>query len=395
MSIEQEIQKNKKISKQPKTKKQVWMVMRTVLIAAVLGIFAGAIGALLAFNYLSDYLSNILSPAPVTSVSPAARVVSPGTFESAVETAQEKVVPAMVTFYRAKQGGEPSDSIYFDNDVLGYGLIFTSDGWLITTADVFGQLADAQVTVRAGNDFYEVENSLADEASGAMFVKIDGENLPVVQISEDRFIESGDRLLVVWGGGNFASANLVNKRHLKIGPGNYLKDSETVESRLLLSSGACEDSAVIVNYTGEVVGIVWEAAEEGTIGLPLKLLNPLMRSLLKEGSFVRPNFGVRYIDLAQAPGLGNELTMGNPRGALIWPGPGGSPAAIEEGSPAEGAGLIEGDIILSVNGQALNGHGNLSELLLDYAPGDRLNLEVMRDNETININLSLGSQNDV
>jgi len=376
-----------------KTKKQLWIVLRTVVIAAILGILAGAVGALIAFNYLSDYLTSIVTPTTLAPVS-LTRVVSPGSLESAVELAEEKVVPAMVTFYKKKSGVDPSTSIYFENDILGYGLVFTSDGWLIGSGAALAGHAAGDVVAGVGDKLYEAENFMVDEVTGAQFVKISAENLPVVQLADDNYVSSGDRMVVIWGADNFESSNLINKDYNPLTATNYLEGSETVGSRLLLTSGT-KDGAAIINYNAEVVGMVWETSSEGTIGLGLELLKPLMISLLKEGDFVRPYLGVRYIDLARVQGVDSELSQGRSEGALLSASADSKLLAVEEDSPAEEAGLAAGDIILSVNGQSLNSHGSLSRILLNFNPGDRLSLEILRAGETLSINLTLSALNDV
>ncbi len=391
--MQQDKPKSKPDSRSAKAKKQAWIVFRTVVIAAVLGIFAGAIGALLAFNYLSDYLSSIVSPPSVQTVSPAARVVSPGSLESAVELAQEKVVPAMAIFYKAKSGTEPEENIYFEDDILGYGVVFTSDGWLITSGDVMQGIRNFDVRVGIGRKLYEIERSLIDELTGAEFVKVNAENLSVVQLADEDYIASGDRMVVIWSE-NYEAVNLINKEYNPLSETNYLESSEVVSSRLLLTAGDAE-GGVIVNYSGEVVGMVWEESKEGTIGLGLELLRPLMKSLLKEGDFVRPYLGVNYINLGRVQGLDEEITQGRRQGALIWSGPDDEPMAVLGGSPAEEAEIGKGDVIISVNGQILNSHGTLSRMLLDFNPGDRLNLEILRAGETMSINLTLSALNEV
>jgi len=120
-----------------------------------------------------------------------------------------------------------------------------------------------------------------------------------------------------------------------------------------------------------------------------------MISLLKEGDLARPYLGVHYIDLARAIGIDAEISQGRQAGALLWSAEGDESKAVNEGSPAGQAGLQKGDIILSVNGQIINSHSGLARFLLDYNPGDRLSLTVLRDGEELSVNITLASLNDV
>lgn len=376
-----------------KAKKKLWIVLRTLLIVILLSILAGGVGALIAFNYLSDYLTSIVTPTSVVPVN-LTRAVSPGSFESAVELAEEKVLPATVIFYKQKSDKDRDGSIYFESDILGYGLVFTSDGWLIGSGVALAGYGTGDIVAGIGNQLYGVRDFLIDEVTGAQFVKVDAENLPVVQLANDDYVSSGDRMVVTWGADNFESSNLINKYYNPLTATNYLESSEIVASRLFLTGGT-QPGAAIINYNAEVVGMVWSTNSEGTIGLGLELLKPLMISLLKEGDFVRPYLGVRYVDLARVYGIDTQLSQGKYEGALLSASVDKKLPGVEQGSPAEEAGLQEGDIILSVNGQSLNGHGSLSCLLLSFKPGDRLSLEILRDGETMSINLTLSTLNDV
>jgi S1-C subfamily serine protease len=372
-----------------KNNKTFWPLLRIVALAIILGLLAGGAGALIAFGYLSDYLSELVTPEPVTTISPTARVVTPGTVESAVESAKEKVVPALVVFYAKKDGETAGKSIYFDSDILGRGVVFTSDGWLITSMRIFDSLDKAGIRASVNGDLYELEEVLFDENTASAFVKIAGENLPVVQLADEQYIDSGDRMIFALGRDSFIATNLISKFYQPVTEGGYIEDSEALSSRLLLGPGGLL-GAPIINYNGEVVGLSWPANDSLTVGLPHDALRPLMKGLLKENDLHRPYLGISYIDLARVEGIGLEISGGHDEGALVWSTDEENPA-VEEGSPADGAGLQKGDIILSVNDETLNSHGSLAWIMLDYDPGDRLNLEVWRNGEIESVNLTLGT----
>ena len=78
-------------------------------------------------------------------------------------------------------------------------------------------------------------------------------------------------------------------------------------------------------------------------------------------------------------------------GAWVGGGTGGSPA-VQPGTPAADAGLQDGDIIVKINGQAVDGEHPLDATLSQFAPEDTISLEVLRDGQTVTISLTLGTR---
>lgn len=383
-------EEKEEIIRLPKSKKELKIIIRVVLLAAVFGILAGGVGALVAFNYLSDYASSLATPTDVQKIGPTTRVVSPGTFESAVDKAKEKIMPALVTFYRANRGIEAEESIHYSSDVLGYGIVFTSDGWLIAPGEIFTGRADNEITAAIGANFYSIDKKLMDKITGAVFLKIEAENLAVAEMADEKYLASGDRILKILGRDYFENANILSKRYNPVTPANYLESSEVVSNRMYVS-GDYFLGALAVNYEGQVIAYINKNQDTGALATPLYFLEPLMKSLLKEEKLTRPYFGAHYMDLARVRGLSAAVTREKEQGALVWSGPEDEPAAVDADSPARESEIQKGDIILSVNDEILNGQGPLSEILLDYAPGNRLYLQILRGGEEMTVSLTLGS----
>jgi S1-C subfamily serine protease len=89
-----------------------------------------------------------------------------------------------------------------------------------------------------------------------------------------------------------------------------------------------------------------------------------------------------------SPALAEAEDLPVDYGALIGTGSGES--AVIPGSPAEAAGLRDGDIIVALNGEALSEENDLATLILPYAPGETVTLRVLRDNSTTELEITLG-----
>ncbi|MEO6578425.1 MAG: PDZ domain-containing protein, partial [Candidatus Limnocylindria bacterium] len=97
--------------------------------------------------------------------------------------------------------------------------------------------------------------------------------------------------------------------------------------------------------------------------------------------------GVYYVPVTPAIAADQNLTVDS--GALVGSATGGG-QAIFPGSPAEDAGLREGDIIVAVDGTQVSTDADLSTLILPHAPGDTITLRVLRDNSVSEIDVTLG-----
>jgi 2-alkenal reductase len=102
-----------------------------------------------------------------------------------------------------------------------------------------------------------------------------------------------------------------------------------------------------------------------------------------------PFLGVRYLPIDGS--VAAELSLPVQNGALIQAGPGGQ-SAITPGSAAERAGLQDGDIITGINDTRIDANTSLRQLLLQYRPGDTVNLLVLRGGAERTIEVTLGER---
>jgi S1-C subfamily serine protease len=104
----------------------------------------------------------------------------------------------------------------------------------------------------------------------------------------------------------------------------------------------------------------------------------------------RPWVGIWYTALTPIEQDQRELLLGY--GALIEPPEETSGDAVFKGSPADLAGLREGDIITHVDGVKVDGDNPLDEILTQYRPGETVSLRVLRGDEVLDLSLQLGTR---
>ena len=144
----------------------------------------------------------------------------------------------------------------------------------------------------------------------------------------------------------------------------------------------------LVDSSGAVLGINTAISTEGAgigFAIPIDIARPIMEQALAGIELSRPWIGIRYVALDRRTAAENNLTLF--QGAWIS---GGAESGIVPGSPAETAGLADGDIVTKVQGVLIDEQHPLQDLLVQYSPGTVIVLDVLRAGVTVQISVTLG-----
>jgi serine protease Do len=219
------------------------------------------------------------------------------------------------------------------------------------------------------------------------FLKIKGVNdLKPAKIGDSSKMQVGDVVVAIgYALGEFQ--NTVTSGIISgLGRPITASDGTTAES---LSNLFQTDAAInpgnsggpLVNTSGEVIGIntaVAGNAQNIGFSIPTNDVKNQIESILKNGKLEIPYLGVRYIMLNEA--IQQQFELDSSEGAWLKGGE-GTQAVITD-SPADKAGLKEGDIITKVNGQKITADNPLASELSKYAVGDELEIEYIRGDKT-------------
>jgi len=144
-----------------------------------------------------------------------------------------------------------------------------------------------------------------------------------------------------------------------------------------------------VNLGGQVVGIntaVAGQAQNIGFAIPINEAKQLIASVESVGHIVRPYLGVRYLAIDKQVATQNSLAVSS--GAWVQPGTDQSPAVVA-GSPADKAGIKEGDIITKVGGDTIDATHSLQSLISKHKVGDTVSVTVLRDGKTVTLSTKL------
>ena len=240
----------------------------------------------------------------------------------------------------------------------GSGWIVSEDGIIVTNNHVVEGAESITVTLDDGRTFAVDLNTVAtDRLTDLAVLKIDAENLPAAAVGESDELRIGDWVVAignVLGEGISATSGIVSRTDVKItiSEGQELRD--LVQTDAAINPG--NSGGPLVNMAGEVIGIntikIAEVRVEGVgMAISSKAAMPIIQQLITNGYVVRPWLGVGLYTVDQWVVLRYGLAV--EEGALI--------TEVADDSPASGAGLKPGDVIVGFGGEEIT---NASELIM-------------------------------
>jgi 2-alkenal reductase len=377
-----------------------------LVLVVIVALLAGALGSGLTYvglemggRFNGPGLLSLASPSPpATPV--AARTAPPARIDdaSAVVAAAEAVSPAVVTITTTV--GDTEDPFSLPETGVGSGVIYDSAGWILTNRHV---VADAtRVLIGLADGRRDIRGTVygVDTLTDLAIVKIDEPDLPAPAVIGDSASLQPGQLAVAIGSPLGTLTNSVTSGVISA-LGRNVEVTDPVTRRLrqlrnLIQTDAAinpgNSGGALVDAAGLVVGIntaVASSAQGIGFAIPINIAKPIMRQAVAGQQLARPWIGVVYIAVDRNVQSEENLTIDY--GALISPPQTGGPAIVP-GSPADDAGLREGDILTDVDGVRIDDEHGLDDILSQYEPGDTVNLSLLRDGSVTHVSLTLGTR---
>ena len=275
---------------------------------------------------------------------------------------------------------------------LGTGFIISEDGYIVSNAHVTGEkFSKCYVTLENGIN-YDGTVEWSDTNLDLSIVKIGANNLSYVSLGNSSNIKVGENVYAVGNPIGYEFRKTVTSgiisalnRTIKIDENDstsYISD--LIQTDATINPG--NSGGPLVNKSGEVIGIntVKITSAEGIgFAVPINVVKPVINSFRQNGNFEEATLGIYAYDgdVANYLNLKSKLN----RGVYV--------SKVISNGPAAGSDLKEGDLICSVNGKNLNTINDLREFVYGKAPGDGVELEVIRGESRKNIKITLGRKN--
>jgi serine protease Do len=317
------------------------------------------------------------------------------TVDDQVSRAVTAVGPAVVTITTTIDA-QATDPFSLPETGVGSGVIFDSAGWIVTNHHVVASADTVQVELPDGRKFtghvYGVD-TLTDLA----IVKIDATGLPAAHIGDSSTIKPG-QLAVAIGSPlgtftNSVTSGVISALGRDVPVTDPTSGQQRVLHNLIQTDAAINpgnSGGPLIDGAGTVIGIntaVASSAQGIGFAIPVNIAKPIMDQALAGQQLQRPWMGVFYVPVNRSVADDEKLPIDY--GAYVSKPSTGQPA-VGAGTPAEAAGLQDGDIITAIDGRRIDGQNPLDDVLSQYKPGDTITLTVLRAGQTMQLPLTLG-----
>lgn len=276
-----------------------------------------------------------------------------------------------------------------DTSAAGSGFIISENGYILTNYHVIADAETVKVAAYSGEN-YDAEIIGYDESNDIAVLKIEADDLVPVKIGNSDKLRVGEEVVAI--------GNPLGELTFTLTKGivSALNRDVTIESDLsmkLIQTDCAINSGnsggALFNMKGEVIGITNAKYSSNSSGssvdnigfaIPINSLIKIYESIIENGYIMKPFIGITgqtiSEDIMQITGLKG--------GVRVY--------EVSEDSPASEGGLQEGDVIISANGNDLKEFADLSDLIAKSDPGDKLELKVYRQGQTVDITVEIGSK---
>ncbi len=353
------------------------------LVAAVVALLAGGLGA-----------AGVVVTGLVRPDANRAIVQNRGTIvlqeSEVVADVAKKVSPSVVSIV-----AKSSNPYGATSQSAATGIIISQNGYVLTNKHVLPQDTTVQVILADGTVFDNVAIVGRDPLNDLAFLKINSSKpLTPATLADSSRVQIGQKV-VAFGNALGQFQNTVTSGIIS-GIGRPVSASDGNNRVETLQDLFQTDAAInpgnsggpLVNLQGEVIGVntaVASKAQNIGFAIPINAAKGLIKTVLKDGKVARAYMGVNYLSINGE--IAKQFNLPVSEGAYIY---GAGQPAVVAGSPAEKAGLKEGDVITRVDGTDVTQRNGLASILSQYVPGDTVSLQVLRGGSILTIKVTLG-----
>ncbi len=278
---------------------------------------------------------------------------------------------------------------------IGSGFIVSDSGLLITNKHVVSDTAAKYQIITSTNKKYDVQKIYRDPLNDIAILQIDpsqnsDQKLKPVVLGDSSKLQVGQFAIAIGTAlgqfNNTVTTGVVSGLGRGIQAGDQFQGYVEQLDNVIQTDAAINpgnSGGPLLNSAGQVIGVTSAVAQNGqNIGfaLPVNLIKDSIKNFNEHGQFNRPYLGVAYKMLSQNVALLNNV----PVGAYIQ--------SVVAASPAEKAGLGQGDIIIKIDGQKVSdslSNNELTKVIASKKVGDKISLSIWRNGKTLDVAATL------
>lgn len=278
----------------------------------------------------------------------------------------------------------PNDQIPSPRQGVGSGFIISAEGEIVTNHHVIDGADKVLVKLSDGR---ELQASVvgSDPLTDIALLRVEAaEDLPAIRFGSSDAMRPGDEVIAVgnpFGLGGTVTSGIVSATSRDIHSGPY---DDFIQTDAAINRG--NSGGPLFNNDGEVIGVNTAifSPDGGSVGIgfavPSDLVQTIVADLEDDGTITRGWLGVQIRPMTEE--VAGVLGYDAPRGAVI--------EAVTEGSPADSAGLVDGDIILSFNGTEVRELRDLTRAVAETTPDATAEVVVLHRGTQVTYEVTIG-----
>ncbi len=316
--------------------------------------------------------------------------------ESETIEAVQKVMPSVVAIVTTQNVRGFFGGIYQQTGG-GTGFVISEDGLIATNKHVVSTENAKYTVVASDGKSYEARVVARDPLADFAIIKIDARDLKIVEFGDSDKLVLGQNVIAIGNAlgeyQNTVTTGVVSGIGRVIVAGDGTGSSERLEGVIQTDAAINPGNSggPLVNISGQVIGINTAVDQQGaSIGfaIPINSIRSAVESVVRTGEIERPRLGLRYLLITDELAAVNNMEV--KEGALVSKGDAANELAVEPGGPAAQAGIQEGDILISINGNKITENSGLGSILQKFKPGETVQIEIVRGNDKRTVSVRLG-----
>lgn len=258
----------------------------------------------------------------------------------------------------------------FKTKSLGSGVIIDKEGHIVTNNHVIKDATEI-VVILSNQKEYNAGVVGKDPKTDLALIRIDaGKDLKTATLGNSDQLQVGEWVIAIgnpFGLSETITAGIVSAKGRVIGAGPY---DDFIQTDASINPG--NSGGPLFNFWGEVVGINSAIVAQGQgigFAIPINIVKEVVSQLKEKGKVVRGWLGIGVQQVT--PQLAESFGLKEAKGALV--------SQVYKDTPADKAGIQQGDVILKFNGKEVNSAHDLPQLVANTSPGTEVTITILRD----------------
>ncbi len=411
--------RRKKEGKRSSLRQKISWIVLIIVFSSLFGFLAGGGSSLYFYKRLSKTLDELGIPVFPERIVEKEKVIEKeyipeSVREEAIINTVENVFPSVVSVIVTKDVPvyervyDPFGSPEYKQKGTeeqevggGTGFIVSEAGLLLTNKHVVSDTEANYTVLTNQEEEYEAQVLARDPIQDLAVLEIKTDKkLKPVKLGDSSGLEIGQTVIAIGNAlgefRNTVSVGVVSGLARTItatGPGLVETLRDVIQTDAAINRG--NSGGPLLNLKGEVIGVntaMSQTAENIGFAIPINKAKRDIEQVKETGKIVYPFLGIRYILINKEIQEKNDLSFDY--GAWVVSGEEAGQHAVVPDSAADKAGIKEGDIILEFNGEKITTKNTLAEIIMNYNPGDKVTLKIIRDGVEKNIQTILGERSE-